>query len=181
MALSPPREAKTPPLSSPSRFLTTLTLEFFLASLSNLACSCASRPRRALRSSYSRAACSQAFFPFSADLCLSTSHSAHVRRASSGDSSAVAFPSSSSRHSGRVATSTRRSSLECCSDFFFFLAFLRFSRAASNSSYSSFSFALLPSLDADAPLPMKSIVLVLVAFVFHHLGYEFELIAVTWV
>ena len=125
----PPREAKNPPLPLPSRFRATRFLAFFLASLSNLCCSCSYR--RALRSLHSRAAWSRAFWPFSADRCDSTSHSAHVRKASSGALSVVVFPSSSSRHSRWAATSTRRSSLECCSVFFFHLSFLEFSRAAS--------------------------------------------------
>ena len=102
---SPPKEAKNPPSPIPSRlnFLTTVFLAFFFTNLSSRACSCASR--RTLRSSNLRCAYSRAFWPFSADRCFSTSHSAHVRRASLGALSAVALPSSSLRHSRRAATS----------------------------------------------------------------------------
>ena len=71
---SPPNEAMNP-LPSPLRFLATipLALGFFVATLFSRACSCASR--RALRSRCSCAACSRAFWFFSADRCLSLSTS----------------------------------------------------------------------------------------------------------
>ena len=163
-----------------------------MASLSNPASSWASQ--RTLRAWYSRAACSRAVCPFSADRCLSISHSTHVvRRASnsSGALSAVAFPGSSSRCSRRAATPTVRPRLECCSGSFLVLSFPRFSRAASNSASSSFSLPLPPICHPHwrGQMQMRHyrgshehriiLIAVLVAFVLHHLGYEPT--TVTWV
>ena len=109
VVLDPHREENDPATPSPSRFreleIAKLVPGFFLASLSKCCCSCASR------SSYSRPACSREAWTFSADRCLSTfklhtSHSAHVSRGSSRALSAVALPSSSSRHSRRATTPT---------------------------------------------------------------------------